>query len=255
MAEPITLSGHQPVTWLRVYLEESRLLIRRYWWLLLGFIHIRNGIVEWQLDLNHAYIWPIFLHPVKLFMLYTAASWAMLIWGGNSPDRRSVFWTMPVSRLTHHSARIIPGAILLVITYLVTWYSGVIICSIFGEVRGLIAGFLPSLGFFALGISFLNLYLLSSLICLRFQQPYRWLFMYCPLTILGLWGVQMLLDIHLIRLLFSPLLPPNGVLGGLGIAIWDKMGGVVEPVIWAPFLWFGIISVSLLFTASRHQEA
>lgn len=271
MSEITSVPQHQPVTWLKVFLEESRLLLVRYWWLLLGHTLIlvtlvywrlpqfisdyRHGVHEWYLDLNHTYIWPIFLHPVKLFMLVTAAAWALLIWGNRSPEHRSSSWTMPVSRLTHHTARILPGAVLLLITYLITWYAGVIVSSTFAEVRGLVAGFLPSMPFFALGLSLLNLYLLSSIICLRFQQPYRWLFLYFPVVTLIIFGVRLLLDMPAVNLLFSPLLPPHGLLGGLGVSLWDRMGDTVGPVIWVPFLWFGIIVVSLWFTASRHQEA
>ena len=112
------------------------MLLVRYWWILIGFTFIlliwhgwplvsilRSGMTGWYMDLNHTYIWPIFLTPVKLFMLVTAVLWGMMVWWDESPDRRSSFWTMPVSRLTHHTARIIPGAVLLLIIYLVIWYS------------------------------------------------------------------------------------------------------------------------------------
>jgi len=252
-----------------VYLEESRLLLVRYWWLLALFsltlllwVHwpmisfLRSGATGWYLDVNHDFIWPvpIFLHPTKLFMLATAVLWAMLIWSDKSPDRRSSFWSMPVSRLTHHSAHVIPGAILQLFIYLIVWYTGVTLTSIFGEVRGLVAGFLPSLPFVVLGVSLLNLYLFSSLICLRFQRPYRCLLLYIPVSVLIVFGMQLLLDMQALKILFSPLMPPYGILGGLGISLWDRMGDTVSPVFWVPFLWFGIISAGLYFVASRHQE-
>ncbi|MFC1530367.1 hypothetical protein ACFL6R_06595, partial [Gemmatimonadota bacterium] len=200
MTDTIARPPIRQVPVLKVYLEETRLLLKRYWWFLAAFslilllwVHwplidiVRSGSENWVLDLNHAYIWPIFLHPTKLFMLATAAIWPLLIWSNESPDERSSFWTMPVSRLTHHTARIVPGALLLLIIYPIVWYPGIITASIFGEVRGLVAGFLPSLPFIALGVSLINLYLLSSLVCLRFQQPWRWLFLYFPLSILILW--------------------------------------------------------------------
>ena len=268
MAEPITLTTHRPVSWLRVYLEETRLLLVRYWWLLAGYSLILLIWYNWPLIdllsrgldrnasivLNFGDVWRIFFYPKTLFMLATISAWPLLIWSDLGPDRRSSFWTVPVSRLTHDTARILPGAIVLLIIFLLVWYPGIIILSKYVEVPGLIAGFLPPLPFIALGVSLINLYLLSSLICLRVGQPWRWLFLYFPLSILILWGVQLLLDVSVIRLLFSPLMPPYGLLGGLGIALWDRMGDTVAPLTWVPFLWFGIISVSLYFTASRHQE-
>ncbi len=267
MADPITLSAHRPVPWLRVYLEETRLLLTRYWWFLAAFSLIlmiwinyplivitRFNTANLTLVLDHANLWPIFLHPMDLFMLTTAAAWSLLIWSDRDPDQRSASWTMPVSRLTSHTARIVPGALLLLIIYLIGWYIGIIIVSTYVEVDGLVAGFLPPLSFVALGVSLLNVYLFSSLICLRFRQPYRWLLLYIPVFLLILFGLKLLLDMRAVNLLLSPLMPPHGLLGGLGIVLWDRMGDTVRPAVWVPFLWFGIISVSLYFTASRHQE-
>ena len=52
-----------------------------------------------------------------------------------------------------------------------------------------------------------------------------------------------------------PILLIASLLAGLGISLWDRLGDTLEPALWVPFLWFGIIGVSLYIAASRHQEA
>ena len=68
-----------------------------------------------------------------LLGLPLAALWALLVWHGELPDRRSYHWSLPVPQPGHDLARIAGGAVWLLAAYLALAAGGAIVAATSGD--------------------------------------------------------------------------------------------------------------------------
>lgn len=227
------------------------LFLADFWVLLINLDDYiaRGGII----DPGRGPVW-IDLFPPNLIKASIPAFWGLWIWRDEAPRQRSTFWLMPVKRTYHQLIRIIIGGIILLVMVLIAWYSGIGIAAMAGIVEGMMAGFLPPVYWILLFLAYLNIYLFASILTLLINQPVRWFFLYLPLIILAVFGIWLIVNWNPLRTLFGIILPPYGLLGGLGVSLWDEWGNLIRPSIWAPMIWFVLLATSVTIAASRHQE-
>ncbi len=263
---------HDPPTRLSVLFEEIKLLLRRNWWLI-GLLFLVYFLSEWwdvftdipylirhgdrmELVLSNPGepFWTDIM-PLRIVKALLAGIWGYLIWRDSEPLRNPSYSGQPTGRLGFYANRIFIGAAVYTLAILAAYYCGIAFSTLLVTVNRLPLGFLPPLEQTVVFLSYLNIFLLSSLLVLTTRRPLSWLFVYTPAIVIVFFALRLFADVTPLHQLCYPVLPPWGLVGGLGVAIWDRAGEMVPPNMWAPLLWFAILAIAVGFASIRHRDA
>ena len=114
------------------FLQQLRLLAwsGRWAYLILGLLFLLGlvGALEVDVQLGRPR-----LLVAAIAGLPAPALWALLVWHGELPHRRSYHWSLPVSRPGHDLARIAAGAVWLLVAYLVLAASAALVTAATGD--------------------------------------------------------------------------------------------------------------------------
>ncbi len=257
---------HHPPGLLAVLSEETRQLLRRHRWdiplLFLAYALAKN----WMLLLNwetlqdasmvtHRIPYWITGFPLSHIPAILAGFWGYWIWNPGFRESRPWNHSMPVGRQIYQLSRISMGGMTLVLIYITTEYLVYGLTLLAGiEIIGLELGFLPPASWGAANLAFLNTFLLATLITLAAERPARWIFLYTPMFFLSVIALRYWVDILPIRVLSHIILPPFGLLGGLGVEILIDYGFEFEPTLLAPVIWFILLLAGVFSVTSRPRE-
>ena len=255
----------EPVSQKAVLWEELRLIVRRHWW---EFLAIALAVMLF-------FAWPRFTLPslddmvgvslvmggpwggtgLSALLYYLVGMYAALtLWRDYPPDSRGHLYAQPISAATLSLLRVGIGGALLGLT-LIVGLQGMLLIVTWGPIQIaegelLFFGILPPQNWLIWIVGMLNIYLAGSTIALLSRTPAR-IGMLVLLGMMILWGLAVYLPAGIVRLPLAPLLPPSGLLGGLGITIWDAAGENLEPALAAPLMWFLILSAFTWLAARR----
>lgn len=257
---------HHPPGLLAVLSEETRQLLRRHRWdiplLFLAYALAKNWVLllNWETFqdasmVTHRIPYWITGYPLSHIPAILAGFWGYWIWYPGFRESRPWNHSMPVGRRMYQLSRISIGGTILVLIYIATCYLVYGLSLLDGvDIIGLKLGFLPPASWAAANLAFLNVFLLATLFTLAVERPARWIFLYTPMFFLGVIALRYWVDILPIRILSLIIMPPIGMLGGLGVEIGVDAGFEFKPSLLAPVIWFVLLLAGVLFVTSRHQE-
>jgi len=255
-----------PANWRSVLIEEARLLLRRHWWEFLLVSVLIAAELSWprftypldfrgtaSLELSRP--WPGPLYGAPLFVLL-GTYMAFALWRAQPPGNRSYLLSVPINPIYPILTRVLLGAGLLALALLLGWYTAIAVL-LYGPVQlevGLPAGFLPPWQWLSWVISIVNTFLAGSMIALAFRHPWR-VVLYSVAAVSVLWLIFTLVRLGPLSplrvVLVVTVLPPYGVLGGMGIWIWGPYGAEIVAPFWIPLVWLPILAAGVVWTASR----
>ncbi|MFC1500785.1 hypothetical protein ACFL6T_07215 [Candidatus Zixiibacteriota bacterium] len=266
MTETTIISLHHPPGLSAVLSEEIRQMFRRHRWdiplLFMASALASNWVLlVWWNTFEGAHLvthqsphW-ITGYPMSHIPAVMAGFWGYWIWYPGFKESRPWNHSMPVGRQMYQMSRISIGLIVLAVIYILTDYLVFGLSLLAGvEITGLGLGFLPPASWAATNLAFLNVFLLATIITLSTERPGRWIFLYTPMFFLIVVALNYWVDILPLRFLSQIILPPFGVLGGLGVEIGIEVGFAFEPSLLAPVLWLFLFMAGVLYVTSRHQE-
>jgi hypothetical protein len=115
-------------------------------------------------------------------------------------------------------------------------------------------GFLPDAGWISLFLGGLNAYLLASLGALLSRDPIRWIVLWIPLVVALLAAGTIGLQWAWLSWPAAAALPPWGLLGGLGIPLWDRNGIELLPAEAASLVWFAGLTLAVVLAARWRRQ-
>jgi len=268
---------HDPPSRLSVIGAELRLLLRQYRWtiplLFLAYFVAEHWLLlydsQWldylirfgsviTIDLSdpdrYGAVWTgLYLHT--FIKAVTAGLWGYLIWRDTDAVSIHSSITDPISGTFIRISRLFLGALILMAADISAWYLGTGINGLLVNVTGLVAGFLPPAIHAARFLSYVNVFLLASLICLTTRRPLVWFFIYLPAIGMLFFLLQLFANVTPVREICLLLLSPYGLSGGLYIETWTMAGELIEPAVLAPVIWFPVLLGATLFAAARHRDS
>ena len=193
---------------------------------------------------------------IALALMVTGIYFGLAVWRGESKGRRDYLVSRPVQVDRIILIRVTLGGLLLLAVMLLTWILWISALRIRIPVleTHLPLGFLPDAGWGSLFLGGLNAYLLASLVALLSTDPVRWIVFRLPLVVALLAVGSMALEWRSLELPAAAVLPPWGLLGGLGIPLWDRSGIELLPAAAASLLWFAGLALAVVLAASRHRQ-
>lgn len=207
-------------------------------------------------------LWPLYLGPAPLL-------WAFAVWHNEGPTNRLYFWTQPVGRGAHALARVVAGAVWLIVMQAILILAGALFASVDGDLAQFgMVGAAAWLSFFTAP---LLVYTILSVLTLPSDYPIRWF--------LGLlFGVPFILSLMdewlelegAVRFLLKPLAAEWGIgatlLGPMMVAV-DRLDDLLADMPYdgtAPFdistwwiampLWLIFSAALVVFLAGRHPD-
>ena len=206
-----TMGGERsprPVGFMAAVTEQMRLLwmTRRPLLLLAGLLAVL--VLSGEPWSDHPMARLFTMWPLWLFVF--PPLWAFAVWHGEGPSNRLYFWSHPVSRAGQSLARVLAGAIWLVLLYALLVGAGAFFGAIdsdLGQFGG--PGFAAWLSFFT---GPLILYLVISVLTLPSDYPIRWF-------LALLWGIPLLISLVDEWLPVEPLLRPLTAAWGFAPAV------------------------------------
>ncbi len=261
--------SHHPAGFLTLLGSELRLLLRRYWWELIlysltiflvwawfGVFHLRlmaEATILYSAEspwLGYS-LWTILLGVIP-------AAWGLRIWWGEFPGCRSTGWSRPVSRPVFHLSRVSAGAVIYWIVIIAGYYLTVTFLTLVSNVDTQggsmwLLSFPWLVGF----LGYFNWYLAATLAALTSDRPAFWLLIGLLIGVI-LYAVQVLLILpgsFTAAILGWTILPPHGLIAGLGLSLAEMERASAVPASWAPVIWFAILSAAVGLAATRHRDA
>jgi hypothetical protein len=193
---------------------------------------------------------------IALALMVTGIYFGLAVWRGESKGRRDYLVSRPVQVDRIILIRVTLGGLLLLAVILLTWFLWIAALRIRipSLETHLPLGFLPDAGWGSLFLGGMNAYLLASLGALLSRDPVRWIALWLPLVVALLAAGTLNLQWTLLALPATAVLPPWGLLGGLGISLWDRSGIELLPAEAASLAWFAGLTLAVVLAARWRRQ-
>jgi len=193
---------------------------------------------------------------LSVLLLVVGLYWGLTLWRGEARGRREYLFSAPETHVHLLMLRVILGGLYLIAVILAVWFVWIVALRIripFLE-TSLPFGFLPDLSWGSIFLGGLNAYLLASIGALLSRDPLRWVILWIPLTVALLAVGVGTLHWNFLTLPAAVIMPPWGLVGGLGVPLLDA-GWDVFPSIAAAYLWFFLLSYTIQLAARWRGRA
>ena len=190
-------------------------------------------------------------------LIFAALFWALSVWMGEGPSRRSYHWTMPISRASHDLARVAAGGLWLLLGILIMWLAAIVGLAVGGRLDAV--GAVSVMGWVNYVVAPVIIYLLVSIAGVSSDRAGR-LVAYVFLGTVGSYVLFTLINLEPVARVFHEII--DGTFGyqrALTDAFFNDIVPLSErsnpvPWMWRALLWLGVALGSLITAARRHRE-
>jgi hypothetical protein len=246
-----------------VLVEEARLILRRHWWEFAGVFLLLTAYFCWprltmfypgdvNVGVRLSRPWG-FLLATGMVYLVLGGYLGIALWRDQPRGGREHLARVPVDPEVTSMLRVAVGAIAVAVTALLVFYVTLLVWTLGVPhlERGTFTfGFLPPTEWLSWVVAMVNIYVAGSMVAILSRHPLRTALYVVMGTVLVI-AIYVFSPWDALRFPLSAVIPPEGLLGGLGFSVWGGAGELLDPATTAPLLWLPVLLMAVYLAARR----